>query len=211
MTTYFVPSETLTRLSTVCSFFDASLREDTKSLINTIRLENLNGSAYAVVTNGQIAAIEYLGKTDNPDGVCHLKLSQSLLEMLKHPRIQTELLTITTIPEIAVSTLTCNELLSYPDICYWFDETPLDGWRKWVNLDCPTASKGAMYWDTFQIEALIKASPSGGVVFPEFIDSTKPVLLRDSLKDNWAGVFIPDVSKGNSPLKAAEIPEWWWE
>jgi hypothetical protein len=66
-----------------------------------------------------------------------------------------------------------------------------------------------MYWDLFQIEALIKSSPSGGVVFPEFIDSSKPVMIRDSLKPNWAGVFIPDVSKGSTKHKPAEIPEWW--
>ena len=118
-------------------------------------------------------------------------------------------MTITAIPEIAISTLQSNSGFNMADCCYWWGETdtPLAEWNEW-GTEAAVTSQGAMYWDLNHIEALIKASPSSKVRFPEFIDVNKPVVLRDYYNQNWVGVFMARVSP-TAPTIPAELPEWW--
>jgi hypothetical protein len=207
MTNYTIPCETIVRFSKVVSFFKVSTDEETKALINTIRLENKGGKSYAVVTNQEIAAVEYLGETAQADGACHLKLTEELLEQMKKDSRLGLHANITTIPAIALSTLQTLTGAVFNDCSYWFGETPLDNWRKWIP-PVIKQSKGAMYWDLYQIEALLSSSPTGKVTFPEFIDNEKPVLIRDRSNKNWIGLFIPNIDIGEPDVKAATLPEW---
>lgn len=208
MSTYNIKSSTLYRLASICNFFENSTSENLKLKINTVRLENKNGQSFAISTNQKIAAIEYLGFTHATDSSIHLKLSPELLQQLFMEATSNYMINIMTIPEIAISTLTSTSGFTLTDCCYWWQDTPLADWRDWA-CEAPIASKGAMFWNLFHIESLIKSSPSGKIVFPEFIDYEKPITLRDRHNPEWVGLFIAEPPKPDKIRIPAELPEWW--
>jgi hypothetical protein len=212
MSTYKIWGETLLRLANVVSFFESNVTEDLKSKIKTIRLENKAGRTVAIATNQKIGAVEYIGPTEAPDGVCYLNLSENLLNAAKKVAEQNQSLTITVIPEIAMATAQAGingEFVA--DVCLWFDSSPLDKWRTWI-VPPAQCSKGIMCWDLFHLELLMKASPTGHVVFPEFIDVSTPILLRDKFKDQeWLGIFIPSdklTPDMERVIKERYLPTW---
>lgn len=206
MTTVILKCETLVRLSGVCSFFEHTTPHDVREKINCVRLENRKGHSFAVSTNQKIAAIEYLGKTQAADGVIHVKIVPQIIESLKNEIAFDSMINVTSIPEIGVSSMQSTFGYSATDCCYWFEDTPLNLWREWI-VENATESKQPMYWNLFYVQSLIQASPSGKVVFPEFIDASKPVTLKDVSTDNWIGLFIPEDVKIKDEAK---IPTWWY-
>lgn len=191
MSTYKIYPDSLLRLAKVLTFFESNVSDETKAKINTIRIENKGGQSLAVATNRKIASIENLGPTTFPDGVCHLKITPYFLDAAKRAAQKNSSIIITVIPALAMATaqLSASEYIS--DACLWFDSTPLDDWRSWV-VKAPEVSTGIMCWDLFHVETLISASPSGKVVFPEYIDASKPLMIRDRYRDQeWIGIFLP--------------------
>lgn len=93
----------------------------------------------------------------------------------------------------------------YTHIISWPDESALDNWYNWFELS--TEQNGFLYFDMLDIETLWQVSPTGELVFPEVINSDKPVIVRDVNNDNWIGAFIPAV-EGKRVLKPATLPEW---
>ena len=86
----------------------------------------------------------------------------------------------------------------------------IDRWRTIIG-ECRepmTASRGAMMWDTEGVMKLMRASPSGTVVFEEFIAARgRPLLVRDTNTNDWVGCFMGYVKDGlHHP--AATLPEW---
>lgn len=210
MSNFKITAEEFLRLAQVIEFFESNVREDEKVKINTIRLENKNGRGIAVVTNKKVASIQDLGSTDSPDGVCYLKITPQLSELAKRGAQRGLPIQISTIPEIAMATAQITgEYLN--DVCHWFDENPLDNWRSWIR-QAPATSSGIMSWDLFHIETLIKSSPSGQVVFPEFIDADKPLMIFDRFHAGWVGVFIPSELQLSPDIvhmiKGRHIPNW---
>lgn len=206
MATFSLKCETFVKLAGVCDFFTADIHEDTKELINCVRLEHKNGVTYAVATNKKIAAIQMIGVTEEPDSSVHVKITPEIIAALKKEIQYDSKVTINCIPEISMSSLQTTFGYNSPDCCYWFEYSPLEDWREWVAPAAKASSGGAMYWDLFHVESLIKSSPTGRVVFPEYIDSMKPVLLKDISTDDWRGVFIPSDS---AVAQQAYKPAWW--
>lgn len=192
-----IKSSTLYRLSTLSTF-------TTDYLLRCIRLEIKDKKLFAITTNGTLGVIEYLGNVDNADNVCHIKLTEEIMTALELDSLADGVTSIEIIDELAVGKLSTMLNGSYNDFI-WPDETPLNNWREWIEL--PTESKGFMYWDVYQIEMLFKTSPTGKIVFPEIINSTAPIILRDVGSDNWLGLFIPKPARDEDVI-AATLPEW---
>jgi hypothetical protein len=210
MTTYTVPCNTLFRLSQICKFFQPHVSEEKKSLINTIRLENKAGYLYAIATNSEVAAIERIGPTDQPDDSCHLKIDPDFTENMRTQAQYGVSAVVTTIPMGAFSMLQTPVGLTIADCCYWFgSETPMHEWRTWADLKPPSKSSGSIYLDLHHIEILFSASPSGKIVFQEFIDVEKPITIRDRFVDNWVGLFIPCPDFHEGSVAKAKLPDWW--
>jgi hypothetical protein len=211
MSTYKISVDQFLRLASVISFFGSTVTEETKAKINAIRLENKNGRSVAVATNQKVASIENLGPTQAPNGVCHLKVNKDMIEAAKNAKDKLIFIVVTVIPEIALSSCEINGK-HFHDVALWLDSTPLDQWRSWV-VPPPSASSGIMCWDIIHLETLLQSSPSGKVVFPEFIDATKPVTIRDRHKHGeWIGVFLPhDRDLAGlivDEIKSLKIPSW---
>ncbi len=208
MSVYIIKSSTLNRIASVCNFFESTTPEDLKTKINTVRLENKNGHSYAIASNQKIGSVEYLGITDKPNGAVHLVLSETLKQALIIESMIESFLTITVIPEVAISSLQSNSGWALNNCCYWWDDTPLADWRNW-GWEAAKKTKGAMYWNCHSVETLVKSSPSSQVIFPEFIDTDYPVVIRDWLNPNWAGVFFPKPVPPEVVKVPAQLPEWW--
>lgn len=117
-------------------------------------------------------------------------------------------------------TFTVNEMLGFAiakTTFGWQTNTNLlytgvvdEDWQKWrdiIKKATPAdASRGAMYWNTDTITRIAESSPSGGVVFEENIDTSRPVLIRDITDYNWIGCFHP--LPGASQQVGATIPSW---
>lgn len=206
---FSIKCQTFARLANICHFFEPSTRQDIIQKINTLRIENKNGKSFAVATNEKIAVAEFLHTTEQPDGYVHVVLHPELIKQCEIEMQYDSNLHFTVIQEIAVATATTDLGYTFPsNACYWFEDSPLNDWRNWFPEMQLAESQGAMYWNANHLETLVKSSPSGQIAFPEFINTSNPVLLRDIKSPNWVGVFIPENTVGQI-TKAAILPDWW--
>lgn len=206
-----IKCETFIRLASICNFFESHTPHDIKEKCNTVRLEITNGKVFAIATNVKIAVIEYLGQTVEKDGTAHVILDPQILERCKAETWFDGIVNVNTIPEIAIANISTSGGWVYPgNGCYWFDETPLNNWREWVSDKPAKASKGIMWWNLYYVESLLRSSKSGKVIFPQFIDTEEPVLLRDRENPNWVGLFLADPTPyEDKVIQPAMLPEWW--
>lgn len=201
---------TFVRLASICNFFELRTPQEIREKLSTVRLEACNGKLLAIATNQQVAAIELLGNIPQGQfGVAHLVLDPRLIAQCKAESVIDSVLTINTIPEIAAaSAQTSSGWQFHGNPCYWFDTPDLDDWRKWPADKMPKKSQHIMTWELYHIQALVESSPSGKIVFPEFINAEEPVVIRDLRDPNWVGLFIPK-PQGETQKVAAELPAWW--
>lgn len=189
---------------------------ETRHHINCIRFENVNGACYAIATNALIAAIEHLGNTEWQDyGICIARDPALIAQCESEASFDSELtidVIINDIMKFASAKTTFgythpDNVLRYPPD--GMDHRPWNDFRSLVPDEMPSKSAGFLFMDTEQITNLGKASPSGRLVFPKFIDSSKPVLVRDAVDPAWLGLFLPRDNGGSQDkLKPATRPEW---
>ena len=214
-----ISAEIFLRLGNVASVIPQRVLDEiddaTLETIKCVRLEYLNGHYYALASNKKIAAIFYLGKTEQPNGVAHITNDAKLLKQCEAEKAFGSTLFISVVPELQIASVKTTLGYNYPGNAGLFPPAaaPLNSWTTWVPKTQPAASKGAMSWMLDSIEALNKASPSGCVVFPEFIDAMHAVVLRDRDTPNWCGLFMAnaynDQTKKVHTLEPATLPEWW--
>lgn len=171
--------------------------------LSTVRLEVKDGKQYLIGYNGFIACVQYLGEIKDANEVVFLNIDKKSLTF--EVSIGSEY-NIETIPDLACGTITTNYGSSYNDMLYWSDNDESNDWFSWFT-NPPKENKGFMYWDLYQIQTIFECSPSGEIIFPEYIDCTKPIVVADSIDSNWLGVFIAR-SESDKLLKPAKLPEW---
>lgn len=202
MSSFTIPSESLSRFCRILDFFDQDIPEETKRLLKTVRVENANGKTYLIATNQKVAAVEYINDTTEQDSFTHLRYDESLMNLLRDSR-RIDLLSIS---ELALSSIKTDNLQSLNDCCIWLLQTPLNQWRDWF-INPSTDSESFMCVDVLHLETLVKSAPSNSVVFPKHINAKKPVLLRDVKNPRWAGSFLPQPDVGVTVLDS-RLPEW---
>ena len=208
MSVFHVKSSTLSRLSSLASFFEASTPEDMRKELNTVRLENKGGKTFAIVSNQKIAAIEYVSTTDEPDGAVHLILSEGLLQQLFMEASSDCEMTLNTIPEMGISTMESTSGYNVSNCCHWWEPRWLDKWQTWAT-EPATETIGIMAWNMNRVESLLKTSPSGNIVFPAFVDTTTPVVFRDYFNPKWVGIMFAQLTEDIKITEPAVLPEWW--
>jgi hypothetical protein len=91
----------------------------------------------------------------------------------------------------------------------WYDSpSDFDRWRERAELARAPATvpNGAMYWDMDEVNAIGRASPSGGIVFEAIPDLSRPVIIRDYADPNWFAMFHP--FNETAHVKSASLPDW---
>ena len=208
MSKYILKCSTLYRLSQVCKFFSSDANEEAIKQLNLIRLEISNGKMFAISTNKKIASIEYIGTTAEPDSFNHLKITDEFVKEMQTGVKNDYSATITTMPEIAFSSIKSDSGVEIMDCCDWSDNAYLGNWRKWASPEI-TKNVGFMSWELYHVELLMSASPSGEIIFPKFIDFKKAIVLRDRFSENWVGLFVPSIKDEENKHKPAVLPDWW--
>lgn len=207
---FTIDCDTFVRLSNVCKYFENPNELDLKKRVNAIRLENVNGKRFAIVTNGKIACVENLGETEELDGAVTVALTEELLQQCRLDALFGASLIVTSIPELALATgQISNGTQLNGNIATWYDDNPLDRWREWLPDETPKASKGSMFWNTMYIETLFNASPTGLIYFQEFVDVEQPIILRDYNDKNWFGLFLAAPQKPSIISEGATLPDWY--
>ncbi len=182
---------------------------DERKYLKSLFIERVSSKLYAVATNVKIAAIEYLGENEGPDECTAIVIDQALIDQCKR--------------EIAFNgrmSIVANPLLNFTSIKTTFgfvcpgnamvqlpEANNFNNWHTWFPDSIPTKSHGAMFWNASLIHALAAASPTGGLRFPQYIDTTQPVVVRDQESEDWAGLFMP-VPGENATVEPASLPEW---
>lgn len=205
-----IKCSTFARLASICNYFEPTIDDELRAQLNTVRLENIDGKTLAIACNNKIMAVELVNSDPSlVNGVAHVVLDSALIQQCQAEAFLDGTLTINTVPEIATGMAqTSSGWQMQGNACYWFDETPLDGWNNLPSSKALKSSKGIMYWNLYHVEALLKSSPTGKIVFPEFIDANSAIILRDIGNDNWRGVYIPK-PQGETISQEATFPQWW--
>lgn len=166
--------------------------------MKNIRVENRYGKKFIIACNDTVACVYYLGETQEKDEVLYLKISKKL--------ITGDDVSIETVPEFAMACVFVGTKGRYEDCISWHDSNFMDDWIKWFT-EPVDKSNGVMFWDLYQVSCLFETSPTGDIVFPDVIDSSKPIIVRDVNSNDWVGAFIPSLDS-DKPLKPAKLPEW---
>ncbi len=213
--TFKIPCETFLRLSHAAT----PIPGKDQPHCFCVRIEYVDGQAYAIATNSLIAAVQYLGSVPPEfNYAVSIVPDAALLAQCAIEKDFDGELTIDVIVNEFMKFASVKTSFGYvqPGNCAYF---PPDGmnyspwqelgsWRKMAPLELPKKSKGFMFMETEQITLLGKASPSGRLVFPPFIDSSLPVVVNDAVDPEWFGLFLPREEKRPSNLSPAILPEW---
>lgn len=173
--------------------------------LSDLKIEISEGKIYLIGSNNTIGCVQYINNTDQVDDSCYINVVDSFKEIVNNEAKIDGSLTFDTIPDLATGSVIDTLGQVYTDFIHWPDESALDNWYNWFELS--KEQNGFLYFDMLDIETLWQVSPTGELVFPEVINSDKPVIVRDVNNDNWIGAFIPAV-EGKRVLKPATLPEW---
>ncbi|RUW55632.1 hypothetical protein EOA32_01025 [Mesorhizobium sp. M1A.F.Ca.ET.072.01.1.1] len=206
---FAISCEIFARLANVVKDIPAT---ETRPHLKSVYIEHKDGEAFAVASNSRFAAIEYLGKVDFGNGSVHIAADPVLIQQCR-----------TEAPFNSVLSVSFNEVLQfgaakttlgycYPgNVAVVANGSPFVQWRTWTPDKPVTKTKGAMFWNTENIANIGASSPSGRLLFPEFIDATKPVVVRDIMDENWFGLFMPNRTVEGEIITysdGAKLPEW---
>lgn len=198
-----LPCETYVRLSKIA----AIAPDDFKS----IYIERKNGITVAIATNRYIAAIERLPDA-NEDGSVLLLFDPVLLTQCEAETQFNGNLEIVVNSMLQFASAKTSFGFSYPGNVSLPDVSPeWERWRNWLPDAPAAASVGGMFWGENNIAALSSSAPSGKVVFPQFIDCSKPVIIRDHIDEKWLGLFMPLVHTDEGKTvqcDGATLPGW---
>ena len=200
MTDFTIPCETFVRLASILTDF----HENANEWFHSVRIDN----GQAVASNRHIMAIENI--FGNP-GIVHIKADPALIAQCKTEAAFGGTLTVTVNEMLKHGAAQTTLGYVHPENAVIFSDEPndLDKWRG-ITLKASEplkASKGGMFWDIDEMIRLTGASPSGKVVFEEFIDAYhRPTLMRDIHSMDWLGVFNPYTLK--ETYSSATMPTW---
>lgn len=201
-----ISCELYARLSAIPLLLDPA---DDRKYLKSLYIERRNSKLLAVVTNVKIAAIEYIGDDAGPDECTAITIDPVLVAQCEKEIVFNSRLVIVANPLLSFTSIKTtfgynysgNAMVQLPEA------NNLIEWRTWFPDEMPTKTFGPMFWRGMQIHALANAAPTGGLRFPEFIDTTRPVVVRDHESNDWVGLFMP-VTVDGEKVDPASIPDW---
>ena len=192
-----IPCETFARLCNVLKYMPTD-----DPWCNSVRLER----GLAIVTNRQYLAIE---KIDNQvDEPLHVIADPALIAQCQVEAMYHGKLHIVANSMLKYASLKSTMGYQFPGNAALYLDTKCDPerWRDIVPRELPKKSKGSMSLECGALANLVESSPSGRIIFPEQIDWSVPVLVRDAVDPNWCAVFY--VRESGQIHEPATIPGW---
>jgi hypothetical protein len=204
---FTIPCKTFARLAIIPYDFTEDVTDEAKAKLRCVRLEHYKGNTFAIAANQKIAAIELIGKTNEPDGAAHVVIDSPLIDACN---TALDILEVVSIPEFKIGT--AKTLYGYQHVgnaCIYPETTIMDDWRKWGPSKPAKKSNGVLFLNLNYIETLNQSSPSGRLMFPEFIDVSQTLVLRDADDPHWVGLLTPRPASGKGEAIGAVLPDWW--
>ena len=202
-----IPCEVIGRLSQVNHVLPQN--ENRKWLSSIFVERTSSGHVFVGATNAQFAAIEMIGIQRGEVGFVVLKRDDVWLDAARNsdPDVKCN---VNEWSEMNFCTLTApNGYSTTGDAAIRDPEAiaTLKKWRDWLPEALPSETGRSMFIDIDGLQSLVNSSPSGCVVFPQIIDSSKPIIVRDVYSPDWLGVFYAQPANGLF-LKGAQLPDW---
>lgn len=178
--------------------------EEHKAVARSVRIEHHNGKIIAIASNGKFLCGELLGECDD-EGAVNVTNDPELRKIAEAEVAASGVLLISQVAGWTVArggetgkmyALNAEVEGEYPD------------WRALVPTTKPTKPNGVIAFFPYVMKRIADASPSGVIVFPEVIDITQPVLIRDKTDPNWFGLYLLTDAPNKQTFKAATVPDW---
>lgn len=196
-----IPCDTIARLSNLIPKPGA----DVEDIFRTFRLDN----GCIIATNRQFAAVEQLHPFE---GVHHISATDELIQVCTKEAPFGS--TLQVLPNDVIKWTTVRTTLGYEFKVsigvYPPAPTTYDQWYDLIVvpvLKGEPVSNGAMATNITNLSALAASSPSGDVVFEEFIDVRRPTMMRDANDPRWCGFWMPR-APGSMYATPARVPQW---
>lgn len=187
-----ISCETYVRLASLAAALDPA---DKRQHLKAVYVESRKGRVIALATDIKRMAVEFVAELPGvDDGNVSLIIDPILINQCNAEKAFDSRLHIV-----------YNAILGFASVKTTFGfefqgnacvplpvETEFQNWRDWLPSKPVKATKGAMFSRMEGLAQLAAASPTGSIVWPEFIDNTQPVIVRDIHDQNWLGVFMPN-------------------
>lgn len=199
-----IPCELYIRFAEIAKLLDP---QDKRKYFRSLYIERKNNQLFIVATNVKVAAIEYL-RSEGPDESTAIAVDDALIAQCEKEIQFNSNLHITANPALKFTAIKTSFGYNHALNCHVELPAKCDfhTWRDWFPDALATKTNGAMFWGMQALYGLAQASKSGGLVFPEFIDTSLPVVVNDSEANNWVGLFMP--TTGGAKTTPATIPDW---
>jgi hypothetical protein len=200
LSNYTIPCDTFVRLATIAQ----KQRHPGSGWMKTVRVEN----GIVVASNRALLVVERLDPTLMVPGIVHIHADATLVEKCRAEIMYHSNLFVAAIEAIGHASAKTTLGYMHPGnaMCVSTEPNELDTWRDKVPNGSDVRAKSAMRWDAELIALLAAASPSGFVTFPQVIDATQPIVVRDPKDPRWFGVFLSQLMY--DPQTPAAVPEW---
>ena len=168
----------------------------------SVRLE----TNLAIVTNRFYLVIERLESV--APSVLHIPADPVLIEQCKTEAVYHSKMHIVANDMLKFASLKTSLGYQFAGNAGLYLDAPnvMDRWREIIPDSMPKKSKGSMCLWTADLANIAESSPSGQIVFPEHIDWSQPVVIRDAVDPNWCAFFY--VRESDNPHDPAIIPGW---
>lgn len=193
-----IPCDTIARLANVLKYFPESADEWTDSL----RLED----NFIMATNRCYMAVERI--TANIPTPIHIKADPVFIaQCVTESQYSSNVFLVI---NHALGMVTARTTMGYqfPGNLLLTSQTPnkLDNWKAVIPRDTSKVANGGMMLDMAQFMMLAETAPSKQIVFEQYVDITRPTIVRDLHDPDWFGVFnAKDINNIHDP---ATLPRW---
>lgn len=186
----------------------------TQPYLKSLYVERAHGRLLALATNRKLLAVELVdAKSQGPDESCFVAFDPKLIAQAEAEMPFASRIDFNVMRPLGMTLAQTMYGYTHPGNVGVFPTVETDGriwsyeWRTWFPDVLPSESYGQMEWHCSHIAALAKSAPSGEIVFPTFIDTRVPCVMRDIADPNWCGLFFPhlDTNKRPPPLR---LPKW---
>lgn len=202
-----IPARTFARLSRCCTIEEIDGKDDRRFLKGVLLERDDSLQVFAVASNGRIMAVEYLNYdvSGNPGETVTVIADTALVEKC---RASDGSLVVT---DGAVWIEENGIPVEFFDAALLVVPSQFTMWRKAVPRG-RTDKHGVLTSNGFQFERLAQSSPSGWVIFEDWISEDGIALVNDPENPDWFGVFVGWLRQTPGgkkiPKTGAKLPKW---
>ena len=179
--------------------------------LRSIYICSKNNHQIAISTNRKIAAIELISRKQMSDGSFMLNVEDSLLNQCETEKTFNSNLHLIHSHELSFTSAKSDLGYQHQGNAAILDNgkyNPFHTWTEWFPDQLPSESNGGIFANLHSLKLLAASAPSGSILFPEFIDNKKPVMMKDVHDPDWIGLFIPNIGEQSRSVEPFAIPDW---